>query len=907
MTLTNPLALVCLVTSALTALLGVFVYWQYGRRRIARIFLLWCLFGAVWVSFGFVYFGPFSDLSAGLWMEPLFACAPLTVAAFLHLILAFQGKGTAPRRGMENLAYGLSLGIGLLKFVQCPPGQFHRHPETNWLLDESQGVSYLFLAFILIFTSYGEIVLLLRFLKTESKLEKNKLGIFLAGQGASLGLLLLALVQKAQYLAVLSPLASYGVTAYTISRHRLFDFSFVMRKGQSSLAIGAGFVLVFSALVFLAYYTAQWLGFSPVAGVFAAGLLLTLMIHPLYRFFDPLARRWLKIRDFDSSSRQSGYSNLLMRSPLIGPYLEALLPKLREEMELRHIGFFWRDQKGEGWLFQKCFPQDWHPDSKELEHPLFYKALEASPQGLDVEELEMAGEGGGGEPERVRLAQVLRNLDCQVVMPVAGEGWLQGILLLGPKHSGRIFNPDEFHFLKVIGDHLGIALANGHIREILAATDHAAHHDALTGLPNRKHFNESLERMLAQDAGGGSGRALLFIDLDLFKWVNDNLGHPAGDQLLVVVAQRLRGCVAQGDLVARLGGDEFIVVAEAVGAKEARSLAERIIRSITEEMFLAGTQVQVGCSIGVGLYPQDARSKEELVQKADEALYRAKVTRNCVKFFSDELAREAQERERLKATFPEAFRQGRLLLHYQPKWDLRNHQPAGAEALLRWAHPERGLLNETAFIDVVEEIGIQGTLGDWVFERAASQQRAWKAGLHPPLPLSVNIFPKQFRDKNLGRRFLEILEDYRLDPKGFQLEITESAVLKNSGMILETLGTLRSAGVGVFLDNFGTGYSSISMLQRFNVDGLKIDRALVEGIGKDEKQESLLKASLSLGKSLGMEVVAKGVETQEQLDYLKKAGCLWAQGNFLGAALPPPEFEKLVRRSRSRPEGASAI
>lgn len=896
----SQIGVVDFIVGLLVIALGGFIHWQYGRRRIARLFALSAFCGGMWCVGAIVYFGNFSEYFKGWYIDIFFIFAPLTLATSFHLIVVFSRSESPLNRGLVKLAYASCFVMAVIKFIVCPPSQFHPHMDINNDWDMAQGVAGWFIASCVILPLYSDYVLLKKYLTTKSGTEKNQLAIFLAAHVVGLIVLVTAHGERAKWQQLLSALIDWGCLTYLIARHRLFDLSFTLRKGGAAFLAGFPLALVFCGLLYLATLAAAWLGFRPISGAFSASFILVFFSYPLYHFFDKRIQKWMNIRNLHSPVFQAGYSGLLMRQATLQGYLDVLLPKIALDFGLKNVGFFWRDKQDEGWVFKSCLPGDWHPEIGYAESPLFLNAVAASSQGLYIEEVELSEEGPWWGTQKNELSETMRTLDCEVAHPLRPAGWLQGILLLGGKVTNRIFNPDEFDFFDIVSDHLGIALDRGRTQAALTATDHAARHDALTGLPNRKHFNETLDRMLAEaEVGEGRSMALLFMDLDLFKWINDNLGHAAGDKVLRIASQRMRNCVAEEDLVVRLGGDEFVIVANIVEASEARVLCQRLLAAIGEEMDLDGTKARIGCSIGVSLYPGDARRKAELIQRADEALYLAKVPRNVARFYNEDVRSRALEREELKAGYEAAFGRGEFLLHYQPQWDVAGVRVVGAEALLRWEHPQRGLLRAGTFMDAVEDLGVQDSLGLWEFEQAALQARAWASEGHAALSLAVNLSPKRLQDRRLAEKLLEILRRHRVDARCFQLEIAESAALKSSGTFVETLKPVRRAGMRVYLDGF-MGHASINALRRLDVDGIKIDRALVHGIGKDRDLESQLKASVALGKSLGMDVVALGLENREQLDYLKMEGCARIQGNYWGAPAAAAELEKILEKSGMR-------
>lgn len=409
-----------------------------------------------------------------------------------------------------------------------------------------------------------------------------------------------------------------------------------------------------------------------------------------------------------------------------------------------------------------------------------------------------------------------------------------------------------------------------------------ARHDALTKLPNRLLLAERIEQAVSQ-AGRGSGFAVLCLDLDNFKQVNDTLGHPIGDELLCAVADRLRACIREIDTVARLGGDEFAIIQSSIESPEyAERLARRIVECLGMPYDFNGQRIVIGCSVGISLAPDDGLTGEKLLKNADVALYRAKTEgRGIWRFFEPEMDASLQERRALELDLREAMQRGEFELFYQPIFDLQIGQISGFEALLRWNHPARGLVSPDQFISIAEEIGLIIPLGEWVLRRACEQAATWPCGLK----VAVNVSTVQFRSPRLITAVEEALEASGLPARQFELEITESVLLANSAKTLEVLHKLRALGIRIALDDFGTGYSSLSYLHSFPFDKLKIDQSFVRDL-QTESSKLIVRAIIGLGKSLGMRTTAEGVETLEQFDQMAAEGCNEAQGYLFSKPIP---------------------
>jgi diguanylate cyclase (GGDEF)-like protein/PAS domain S-box-containing protein len=427
--------------------------------------------------------------------------------------------------------------------------------------------------------------------------------------------------------------------------------------------------------------------------------------------------------------------------------------------------------------------------------------------------------------------------------------------------------------------------------------------DTLTGLPNRRALRERIERALAQRAVSGDELAVLFVDLDHFKEVNDSLGHDVGDALLVQVADRLQDCMPTDDAgtgaVARMGGDEFtVLLAAPQAAPQAERIGHRLLEALSSAFQVAGERVYVSASIGVSLAPRDGLEIEALFKHADLALYEAKrAGRNRMAMFTPALHDAAQRRARLASELREAQRLQQLSLVYQPILSLRDPTapPRKAEALLRWRHPQLGDVSPAQFIPIAETSGLIVDIGDWVFREAAAQVQVWRAAGHEGFQISINKSPVQFlseRSHRLQPDWISHLRALGLSGDALAVEITEGLLLERDEAVAERLRSLRDAGLAVSLDDFGTGYSSLSYLQHHDIDTVKIDRSFVAGLESGGKALALCRAIVTMARELGLEVVAEGVETEAQMLALKEMGCDWGQGWWFGKGVPAQEFEE---------------
>ena len=424
-----------------------------------------------------------------------------------------------------------------------------------------------------------------------------------------------------------------------------------------------------------------------------------------------------------------------------------------------------------------------------------------------------------------------------------------------------------------------------------------ANHDQLTGLPNRVLLGDRIAQGIAQASRQGYFLALVFMDLDNFKYINDSLGHAAGDELLKVVAQRLTGCLRSSDTVARLGGDEFVlVINDHYRTSSVISLLERVLKDIGRPVRLNGREFHVGASLGVAMYPSDGDDAQILLKHADVAMYAAKDRgRNNFQFFTRELNRQADERLRLEAAMRDALEraEGGFEVHYQPKVDHRR-RIVGVEALARWFHPELGAVGPDRFIPIAEETGLILPLTTVILRSAFAAARRWNHQREVPLRMAVNLSAQLFLNDDIVAHVAGLLREAELPPAQVELEITESVFLGDSERTVALLSDFRALGVSLAMDDFGTGYSSLSYLRRFPLDTIKLDRMLVTGIECEEDVAMIARAAVSLGKSLRKTVVAEGVENQAQFDFLRYQGCDEFQGYLLSRPVPEAQFTRLL-------------
>jgi diguanylate cyclase (GGDEF)-like protein len=425
---------------------------------------------------------------------------------------------------------------------------------------------------------------------------------------------------------------------------------------------------------------------------------------------------------------------------------------------------------------------------------------------------------------------------------------------------------------------------------------HSSEHDFLTGLPNRMLLNDRVNQAIRLALRHRRKVAVLFLDLDGFKHINDSLGHPTGDKLLQSIAKRLVDCVRGSDTVSRQGGDEFVVLlSDEEHSEDAAVTARRMLRAVAEAHSIDRHDLHITSSVGVSVYPDDGMDAETLIKNADTAMYQAKENaRESYQFFKPAMNARAVERQAIEEGLRRALERHEFAVHYQPKINLRTGEITGAEALLRWTHPIRGLVSPAQFIPIAEACGLILPIGNWVLREACQQARAWvDAGL-PLVTMAVNISAIQLRDENFLEGIFAILQDTGLDPRFLELELTESVLMKHAESTASILRTLRAKGVQIAVDDFGTGYSSLSYLKKFPMDALKIDQSFVRQITTVPDETIIVAAVIGMGRSLKLRVVAEGVETQEQLAFLQAHQCDEAQGYYFSPAVLPQQFAKLL-------------
>lgn len=482
-----------------------------------------------------------------------------------------------------------------------------------------------------------------------------------------------------------------------------------------------------------------------------------------------------------------------------------------------------------------------------------------------------------------QLAAVQRNK--QVYLWRAAAGSLLMILIIAV--MGRMSHQLALSHKRAVEEHIAHA----------ARVEYLAYHDSLTTLPNRSLFSKLLGHSINQAHRYNRQLAVLFLDLDHFKRINDTLGHEAGDQLLQEVAARLKTCLRGSDTVARLGGDEFVVMLPELDVeKYAATVAQKILAAVVRPFFLAGQEYRVTASIGIGTYPQDGLDEQTLTKNADIAMYKAKEEgKNNFQFYSEKLNASSLERLNLESALRHALERNQFQLHYQAKRDIRSGLITGMEALLRWQHPDLGTVAPMKFIPVAEENGLIVPIGKWVLRTACLQNVAWQNQGLAHLNMAVNLTARQFFDEHLLKDLTEILAETSMDAKLLELEITESLLMRDVEKTLRILTALKGKGIQIAIDDFGIGYSSLATLKRFPLDTIKIDRSFIRDVASVTEDKDLTRAIIAMGRTLSLNVVAQGVETKEQADYLRQNICDEFQGFYLNKPVPADQMAELLR------------
>lgn len=481
---------------------------------------------------------------------------------------------------------------------------------------------------------------------------------------------------------------------------------------------------------------------------------------------------------------------------------------------------------------------------------------------------------------------------CWATPILSAQGMVLGSFAMYYKEV-RSPRPEELRLAGLASHLAGIAIERKRTEDYIR---HQAHHDALTGLPNRVLLQTSLGFALAQARRQKGLVAVLFVDLDNFKTINDSLGHHVGDLLLKAVAGRLSDCLREEDQVARLGGDEFMIILPSlVHDSEAALVATKVLAALDLSFFVDGHELHSGASVGISLFPNDGETVESLMRAADTAMYHAKERgRGNFQFFTQDLNVAIQHRLATESQLRRALVRGELILHYQPQVEIASRRIFGAEALIRWCHPVRGLVHPSEFISIAEDSGLILQIGEWALREACMQQQRWRASGLPNLKMAVNMSTRQIFQFDLIEKIARILAQTGIPPNLLNLEITESILMQPNEENLMTLHKLNAMGIQLSVDDFGTGYSSLSYLRRFPIQTLKIDQSFVDGIDQDQNDMTITEAIIAMARSLRLNVIAEGVETAAQASFLAACGCGAAQGYYYARPLPADDFAALI-------------
>ena len=488
--------------------------------------------------------------------------------------------------------------------------------------------------------------------------------------------------------------------------------------------------------------------------------------------------------------------------------------------------------------------------------------------------------------------QQIHGVRSAVEVLICGAGGTYGVVGAYSTDAGR-FDRDSANFMQNVSNTLAAFIERKATEDRLS---YMAQFDALTGLPNRSMYLDRLGQTLIEAARDKLAVAVLFVDIDRFKNVNDTLGHSAGDALLINIAERMKGSVRLGDSIGRLSGDEFAVAVSHLAREDhAAVVAQKIVTALAAPFVIAGHSVYVSASVGISVYPSDGTEPDVLVKNADTAMYRAKQSgRNAYQFYLPQMQARATQRLRLESQLRGALDRDEYRIHYQPKINLATGLISGLEALLRWQSPDRGLVQPGEFISVLEDAGLIIPVGEWVIASACSQIRRWQSAGAVVPPVAVNLSARQFRQQDLDAVIGRILTDSRIDPRLLEFELTESILMTDAESAVDTLRQIKARGIRLALDDFGTGYSSLSYLKRFPLDALKIDRAFIRDVTENPDDVSIVVAIISLARSLRLKVIAEGVETQEQLAFLRRHGCDEAQGYYIARPMDTDSVSRLL-------------
>lgn len=524
------------------------------------------------------------------------------------------------------------------------------------------------------------------------------------------------------------------------------------------------------------------------------------------------------------------------------------------------------------------------------------EALQAlSQQTISVILLDLQLPDGRDLDSLVKIHAAATGIPIVVISEIEDESLALRALQLGAQDFLVKWHTNEHLLVRAVQ----YALERKQVEEHLY---HLAHHDTLTGLPNRKLFYEQLRKAIAMARRNDHLLAIKFLDLGGFKQVNDSMGHHCGDQLLQMVAQRLANCVRETDCLARMGGDEFIIAFTVSKIEDATAAANKVLDVFAEPFTVDGRELQTRASIGISIYPADGEDMESLIRNADMAMYRAKTESSETSrywFYSPEFNARTAELKQVEEQLQNALTNKEFAVYYQPQVDIHNGNLIGMEALLRWEHPTRGLLMPSNFLQMFEETGFMTTAGEWVLQEACNQNKAWQDAGHPPMVVAVNISSHELRHKDFTSMVRNVLEQTGLDPQWLELEIREQAISDDENLALLRLTEIAALGVRIALDNLGHSHIPLSFLTRFPIHAIKIDRSIVTDVATDANHAAVAKAVIAVARVLNIKGLAEGVETQEQLNFFKTERCDDAQGYMFGKPLPPQACAELMDKLKA--------
>ena len=602
-------------------------------------------------------------------------------------------------------------------------------------------------------------------------------------------------------------------------------------------------------------------------------------------------------KQFNAISTMAEIDRLILSNPSVDRVLELLVERTGDVVPCDCISIAVCDQQA--LAVGKTYMNDYRRGSGSS-----IKRIDMPPQGLD--HLLTHPEGLFQETRSPSFPVPEQSIcsEWAFVLPIALHQRVLGIFSVGLQDPQQLDEAGR-GYLRDLSDRVAVALSAAEREKQLY---HQAHYDSLTGLPNRQMLRRRLTQELAHAERSGCMLGVLFLDLDRFKNVNDLHGHAEGDRLLSDAAERLQRCVRASDLVARVGGDEFVVAAlDIADARQLANMAGNVIEVLSEPFLIAGQQCFVSASVGIAVCPADGGNSEDLIKNADTAMYHAKAHgRGRYQFFTAEMNAEALQRTTLEQELRRAVDRGELFLEYQPQVDPESGRVVGAEALVRWQHPERGRISPASFIPIAEDTDLIDRIGEWVLYTACRQHQAWHVVGAAPDRISVNVSSRQLRRPDLVSEVRRLLVDTGVPAQCLELEITESALMENLAEAIAKLDQLRTLGVRLSMDDFGTGYSSLSHLRQLPLDTLKIDRSFILGVPGDPNTTAITGSVIAMAKNLRKEVVAEGVETLVQLEYLRRHGCDLIQGYYFSRPLGADAFVEFMCASRAQAGAATA-